>query len=261
MNLSQIKSFWRNILFPIPHVKVIYKLLTLGYEVKTIKNFEDPISFFVPSGDYSGLGNSGIDKKGRYEGPLLEKFSKSLNSNSVVLDIGANVGIYTLIAGKKTRNIHSFEPDPYFVYLLKKNVKYSNINATIVQKFVGDKNTSKMITIDTYCSQKDVRPTHIKIDIEGYEMFLLHGMNKTLTRYKPKLSIEFHEKIIREQLKLSKQDINNFFGLLKGHGYYMIFNGHHYDMSTSKNKLYNFEWHSIPPNNVNYACIAECSFF
>ena len=253
-----IKSFGKNILFLIRNVEVIYKLLTIGFERKTIKNFEEPIIFFAPSGTYSARGLSAMDKKGRYEAPLLEKFFKSLNSNSVVLDIGANVGIYTLIAGKKTENIHSFEPDPYALYLLKKNIRYPNINATIVQKFVGDKNTSKMITVDTYCQQKNIRPTHIKIDIEGYEMFVLHGMNKTLTRYKPKLFIEFHERIIKGQLAFSKQDINNFFEFLKEYGYNIIFNGHHYEMRTSKNRLYNhFEWYSIPPNNVNYACIAE----
>lgn len=255
-----IKSFGRNVLFLIPHIKVIYKILTLGYEVKTIKNFGQPIAFFAPSGAYSIIGLSGIDKKGRYEAPLIENFFKSLNSNSVVLDIGAYVGIYTLIAGKKTQNIHSFEPDPYAAFLLKKNVRYSNINATIVQKFVGGKNTFKMITVDAYCRRKNICPTHIKMDIEGYEMFALHGMNRTLTRYKPKIFIEFHERIIRERLKFSKQDMNNFFELLKGHGYNMIFNGHHYEMRTGKDKLYNFEWYSIPPNSVNYACVAECSF-
>jgi len=230
----------------------------LGFERKTIENFGEPITFFVPHGTHSATGLSEMDRKGRYEAPLLEKFFKSLNSNSVVLDIGANVGIYTLIAGKKTKNIHSFEPDPYFAYLLKKNVRHSNINATVVKKFVGDKNTSKMITVDAYCRQKNIRPTHTKIDIEGYEMFLLPGMDGTLTRYKPKLFIEFHDRIIRERMRFSKQDINNFFESLKEHGYTIIFNGHHYEMRTSKNRLYNnFEWHSIPPNSVNYACIAE----
>jgi len=251
----------QNILFSIPHVEVICKLLILGFVRKEIKNFEEPITFFARSGTYSVTGPSGMDRKGRYEAPLLEEFFKSLNSNSVVLDIGASVGIYTLIAGKKTQNIHSFEPDPYLVYLLKKNTRYSNINATIVKKFVGDRNTSKMITVDAYCRQKNLRPTHIKIDVEGYEMFVLRGMNRTLTRYKPKLFIEFHERTIRERLRFDRQDINNFFESLKRHGYNMIFNGHHYEMLTRKNRLYNdFEWYSIPPNSVNYACIAECSF-
>ena len=254
-----IKSFGRKILFSVPHAKVIYKLLTVRLELKTIKNFDDlPITFFSPSGTHSAIDHSpGIDKEGRYEAPLLEKFFETLNSNSVVLDVGANVGLYSLIAGKKTQNIHSFEPDPYYAYLLEKNVRYSNINAAIVRKFVGDKSTSKMTTIDTYCRGKNICPTHIKMDVEGYEMLVLRGMNRTLTRYKPKLFIEFHERIIRERLKFSKQDINNFFEFLKEHGYNMIFNGHHYEMHNSKNRSYNFEWHSIPPNNINYACIAE----
>lgn len=248
----------KNIISSVPYTKLIYRFLTIGFfEIKTIKNFEEPITFVAPPKTYSFTNLSGVDKKGRYEAPLLEKFFKSLNSNSTVLDIGAQVGVYTLIAGKKTQNIHIFEPDPYFVYLLKKNLRHSNTNATIIQKFIGDKNTSKMITVDAYCRQKNICPTHIKMDIEGYEMFALHGMNRTITRYKPRLFIEFHERKIRERLKFSKQDINNFFEFLKEHGYDMIFNGHHHEMRNSKNKLYNFDWHSIPPNNVNYGCIAR----
>lgn len=115
-----IRSLGKDILFSIPYAEVICKLLILGFERKTIKNFGEPMTFFAPSRTSSGTGLSAIDRKGRHEAPLLEKFFKSLNSNSVVLDIGANVGIYTLVAGKKTQDIHSFEPDPYFAYLLKK---------------------------------------------------------------------------------------------------------------------------------------------
>lgn len=255
-----IKSFGKRVLFSVPQTIVIYSMFKLlkGFEKQTIRNFQEPISFFAPRKSYI-QARSGIDRNGRYEAPLLERFFKSLNSKSVVLDIGADVGIYTLIAGKKTKNIHCFEPDPYAMYLMKKNIERLNINPTIVRKFVGDKNASNMITIDTYCQQNNVYPTHIKIDIEGYETFALRGMDKTLTWYGPKLFIEFHERIIKERLKLSQKDVDNFFKFLKKHGYNMIFNGHHYEMLMSQNKLYNFEWYSNRPNSINYACIAERS--
>ena len=255
-----IKSFGKRVLFSVPQTIVIYSMFKLlkGFEKQTIRNFQEPISFFAPRKSYI-RARSGFDRNGRYEAPLLERFFKSLNSKSVVLDIGADVGIYTLIAGKKTKNIHCFEPDPYAVYLMKKNIERLNINPTIVRKFVGDKNASNMITIDTYCQQNNVYPTHIKIDIEGYEIFALRGMDKTLTWYGPKLFIEFHERIIKERLKLSQKDVDNFFKFLKKHGYNMIFNGHHYEMLMSQNKLYNFEWYSNRPNSINYACIAERS--
>lgn len=257
--ISRIKTFARKILFLTPHARLIYKLATARVAPKIIRNFPDsPVILLAPSGKYSATEQSpGMDKEGRYEAPLMQKFFESLDSCSVVLDIGAYVGLYSLVAGKRTQNIHSFEPDPYFAYLLRKNVRYSRTSAVIVKKSVGDKNSSKMITVDRYCRKNNVCPTHIKMDVEGYEMLILHGMNRTLTRHKPKLFVEFHEEIIREQMKFSQEDIDDFFEALKEHGYTMIFNGHHHEMQTSKERLYNFVWHSTPPNNVNYAFVAE----
>lgn len=249
------KTFLKSMLHSIPYIKVAYKLLTIGFERKTIRNFEEPITLFTPS---RGLHFSDVmDRKGRFEAPMAKKFLESLNSNSMVLDIGASVGVYALIAGRKTENIHCFEPEPYFVYLMKKNIRHANISATIVQKFVGDKDSSKMVTIDTYCQRKKICPTHIKADIEGYEVYALRSMKETLTRCKPKLFIEFHERIIKERLGFNEEDVNNFFSTLRKCGYDIVFNGHHYEMRTSKSGFYDFKWHAIPPNNVVYALFAQ----
>ncbi len=59
--------------------------------------------------------------------------------------------------------------------------------------------------------------------------------------------------------RVCQKDVDNFFKFLKKHGYTIIFNGHHYEMLMSQNKLYNFEWYSNRPNGVNYTCIAERS--
>jgi len=48
----------------------------------------------------------------------------------------------------------------------------------------------EMRTIDSICQA--IRPTHIKMDIEGSEMDALHGATYTLQKYRPKLAISVY---------------------------------------------------------------------
>jgi FkbM family methyltransferase len=67
--------------------------------------------------------------------PILKK----LNSDSVVLDCGANTGDISLKFAKTGATVYSFEPDPLAYNLLVIKVKkYPNVNC--IQKGVWDKN-------------------------------------------------------------------------------------------------------------------------
>lgn len=256
-----IPSFLANLVIAIPYMKRFYQFwgtATRRFEKTALNNFGEPIFFFAHSSFLSGKW-SAMDKAGRYEAPLAEKFYESLNDDSVVFDVGASVGIYTLIAAQKTQKIHCFEPNGYLTVLLKKNVRLANVTAKIIQKFVSNRNSFQTITIDSYCQQTRTGPTHIKMDIEGHEIFACQGMTETLTQFHPSLFIEFHENIIK-RLGFTDIDITNFFQDLVNRGYKLSFNSHLYDMCTSKERIYrDFNWHSRPPNHINYACIGRSS--
>ncbi len=50
-----------------------------------------------------------------------------------------------------------------------------------------------MITLDTFlANHADVRPTFVKIDVEGSGAAVLEGAGDMLDRYKPALDCEFH---------------------------------------------------------------------
>ena len=55
--------------------------------------------------------------------------------------------------------------------------------------------TVQITTIDDFVNEKQIQPKSIKIDIEGFELYALHGAKSTLTTYKPYLCIDIHQDI------------------------------------------------------------------
>ncbi len=67
--------------------------------------------------------------------------------------------------------------------------------ATLDRSFSGLKQkavTVKTIVADDFVAEHKIRPTLIKIDVEGAEFLVLAGLEKTIGAHKPKLVIEFH---------------------------------------------------------------------
>lgn len=133
-----------------------------------------------------------------------------IKSGDTVLDIGAHIGYYTLLASKRVGphgKVYAFEPDPHNFSLLKKNIKTNNIkNVVLVNKAVGDKDTtthfylnptntgdnrtykndnpSKRITVQQIKLDGFItEPVHvIKMDIQGSELKALEGMKRLLAK-------------------------------------------------------------------------------
>jgi len=113
---------------------------------------------------------TGVDQEGRYEAAFCDMFVSKLSATSVLLDIGAGYGLYSVIAAHvcPPKNIHSFEPDRLCRWFLGlNNKKYCNGQLNIESRFVSSKTNRESVTVDDYCAQHTVRPTVIKMDIEG----------------------------------------------------------------------------------------------
>lgn len=128
-----------------------------------------------------------------------------LRKNDLFIDVGANLGHYTLLASKiKESDVISFEPDDDTYARLKKNIEINNLEK-LVQLFnlgLGDKKESlafrtlrnnghnyisnskeydKIVNIMTLDQLKPgLLPKLIKIDVEGYEKKVLKGGEKLL---------------------------------------------------------------------------------
>ena len=175
--------------------------------------------------------------------PNFEKilYLQRVRNNHVVFDIGANVGIFTKLFSQlsgKNGMVHSFEPVPETFQLLidsvteSKNIKANNLAAgdtdglmdisydpknSEKSSLIGVRNDSsfvrtvKVLALDTYVQDVNLeRLDFIKCDVEGFELKTLKGMQNTLAKYHPEVSIE---------ITLPYTQRIELFNLLAGIGY------------------------------------------
>ncbi|MGQ0606706.1 MAG: FkbM family methyltransferase [Candidatus Nitrosotenuis sp.] len=170
-----------------------------------------------------------VKKFGWYEDENFDSeiFETHLKKGMTVLDLGANIGFYSLLArsvvGEQGR-IFSFEPFPGNIALLRESIKHNGFtNIVAIESAVSDKpGTSTLHLSPDYCSEHslvdlgfeyaetsieksvrvpvtsvddyftknhpDLKIDFIKMDIEGSESKALQGMQETLKKNR-KISI------------------------------------------------------------------------
>jgi FkbM family methyltransferase len=182
-----------------------------------------------------------------FEGEQLDIFSNLVSNKTIFYDIGANIGVYSLVAGSKGAKIFAFEPSPDVLPYLKKNIDLNDYDITLVPEAVGDKHGEipfyfstkenmgvgrimeygkrtnlsippikvPMNTLDYYVGHFPA-PTFIKMDIEGAELFAIEGGKELFRRQDaPMLMVEFHP----GEIKHLGGDANQLMGVLRGYGY------------------------------------------
>ena len=164
------------------------------------------------------LDSLNLSTKGVHEPFETSIVKKYVSKGDTVLDIGANIGYYTLLFARivgPLGKVYAFEPEPSTFKLLKKNISVNNYkNVCLVNKAVSDteskipfyvsknnlgghsiykpdKGSSKTfvdaIILDKYFNN-DFKVDFIKIDIEGAEVKALKGM-KNIIKRSPELKI------------------------------------------------------------------------
>lgn len=92
--------------------------------------------------DFSPVSSS-IGTTGRLDLALTELLRKLLKPGMTVIDVGANIGYYTLLSSKivgTEGRVYAFEPEPYNFELLNKSINANNLdNVRACQKAVSDK--------------------------------------------------------------------------------------------------------------------------
>lgn len=149
-----------------------------------------------------------LDKYEKYETAIM---LGQVNKNSVVVDVGANIGYYTLLLAKEVKKIYAFEPDEEVFQILKKNVEENKLkNVVLINKAVGDKNEKVKIEKnkdnfgDSRISDKGElvecvkldevikeRVDLIKVDVQGWEPAVIEGAKNIIEKDSPILFLEY----------------------------------------------------------------------
>ena len=66
------------------------------------------------------------------EEPLMISWINSMQPDDVVLDVGANVGMYTVPIAKKVQMVYACELDPLNIAILKENLFFNSVTENVV---------------------------------------------------------------------------------------------------------------------------------
>jgi FkbM family methyltransferase len=150
---------------------------------------------------------------GTYEQQETRLLHKYLKPGMTVVDVGANVGYYTLLSASKVGlhgRVYSFEPSPYAAQRLENTVQEDRLgNVRVFPTGLGERRGEELLfaplagnhspsmfgvvgaearsvaitTLDAIMEELQVDAIHLlKIDVEGYEGRVLAGAAKLLSQ-------------------------------------------------------------------------------
>lgn len=196
-------------------INVIYeKVFHAAFKEGLVQVTLDDLTFKIPSQDITILPSL---LNGCYEQFEIALLKRMLRTGMTFVDVGANVGLYTVIASRlvgESGKVYAFEPEPKNFHLLKENLSSNNSTNVQVQMLaVGNQNghmtlhleknsvgthslinkhgiEGEQIMVDTiklddWFANVTEEIDLLKIDVEGYEPFVLEGSQSLLhrTRY------------------------------------------------------------------------------
>lgn len=156
-----------------------------------------------------------------YQSQKYDNAIKSTTSRRVAIDVGSHIGLWAFMMARDFARVVCFEPMPEHVECWQHNMEHAQ-NAQLIVGALGEKDG--LVSLRTYTddSSGDTRISgvgdipmrtidsynfdevdFIKIDCEGYEVFVLRGARETLLRCKPVIIVE------------QKRDMSEQFGVPK----------------------------------------------
>jgi len=215
--------------------KVILHYLYVGLKKSSIKNSTNLIvncngyKLSVISGD-PGISSELLMFK-THEPLTTKLLSKELKKGMTCLDVGGNIGYYTMLESKIVGNegkVIVVEPSPLNYEHLKHNLEMQNAsNVTSYNFAAGDKDgevnfliykeSNGSFTIpdgeetslpgdiikvpakrlDTFLNEISIEKVDfVRMDVEGYEYHIIRGMEKTIEKSKPMFQIEVHSTLM-----------------------------------------------------------------
>ena len=155
------------------------------------------------------------------------RFASRLHDGDVVYDVGAHVGLYTLLSSPRVGEagrVYAFEPLPRNLVYLRKHIELNCLtNCSVIEAAVSDSSGSRHfdptahdsaghfsengpLTVGTIALDDFVGigngwrpPKFIKINAEGAELEVLRGARGVIARYSPVLFLSTHSEELTRQ--------------------------------------------------------------
>jgi FkbM family methyltransferase len=167
--------------------------------------------------------------------PEMLTWRRALGDGDLFIDVGANVGTYTLWAAEHGAEVIALEPAADTFALLRENIALNRYQVTALQVAAGDHcgtarftagldagnslaadglAVTELVTIDSLIGDRSV--AGMKVDVEGFELDVLRGAARALAEHRiALLQIEWNY----ASLLATGQDRRPAAELLAGYGY------------------------------------------
>lgn len=167
------------------------------------------------AGAGAGAGNGLSVLVNRCESQELNLLHSLVPRGVVGFDLGANVGLFSLLLSRRCRQVYAFEPLPRNVGYLERTLAANRVrNVTVVPWAVSDALSLRTleegencalgrlaqggaqptvtVSCDHFAERYGVYPGVIKVDVEGAEAAVLRGAQRLLAETKPLVLVSTH---------------------------------------------------------------------
>jgi FkbM family methyltransferase len=185
---------------------------------------------------------------GHYELESINLLKELVENDSVVVDIGANIGYYTIVAASKavSGHVYALEALSFLCEEIEQNIllnRLQNVNVyhyalgsrerdslaylssednvgmsglLPAENFSGETEKVHSLSLDQWKEAERIGKIDIiKIDVEGAEYDVLSGMKDTLTALRPIIFIE----VIEHQLERFGSSMKDLYSFIRSYNY------------------------------------------
>jgi len=141
------------------------------------------------------------------EREILSAFLDDVESDDHVLDVGANLGLFSVLSGQQAKSVTAVEPHPPTAAKCKQNLERNGVDVDVVEAALGAECGVVSLAVDQdavgtqrpevaeaggydvpqYTADSLDDADVVKIDVEGLEHDVLDGMAETLDENPPRV--------------------------------------------------------------------------
>jgi FkbM family methyltransferase len=211
-----------------------------------------------------------------YEPDTFSFLREHCHSGQTVFDVGAHIGLFSVVMAKlvgPTGQVYSFEPTPFTNSVLRETVRLNNVQSVVEVRAEAMSRTSGSATfydtgdqgsnanslvpsqrtqegysvptvaLDDFVGQRGLRMNCLKIDVEGAELEVLLGGQKTIPAFRPPTSLGLHPPFLGDSPSSVLMDI---WKIVTEYGFTVCYHSKQVDVGWFCDQSILFDVHLLP---------------